>query len=333
MASPRSRSADQRALRPGDIVEVRSALEILGTLDGQGSLDGMPFMPEMAAHVGRRYTVGRRVDKICNTIDKTGSRRLYDTVYLEDLRCDGSGHGGCQAGCRIYWKEAWLRRVDGDSAAAEAGDEGIAELERRAGSSTRTVRKTDGEQVEVWRCQATDALEFSERLKTSNLAQYWREFRNGNFTSFRFIRLLVRGFVMEIAGRLGWLRAMPLRGPGAAPPAELGVERGDLVRVRAPQEIERTLDERGFNRGLSFDREMLPYCGQTVRVKETVDRIIDEKTGRMLKIPKDSLVLEGAVCSGERTPGCWFCPREIYPFWREAWVRPVEEPERPDVTA
>jgi hypothetical protein len=327
------RSANGRPLRPGDVVEVRSALEILATLDGRGSLDGMPFMPEMAAHVGRRYTVGRRVDKICNTIDKTGSRRLHDTVYLEDLRCDGSGHGGCQAGCRIYWKEAWLRRVDDDSGRAEPSDEGIRELDRRARYGTRTVRELKGEQAEVWRCQSTDALEFSERLKTSNLAQYWREFRNGNFTTFRFIRLLVRGFVMEIAGRVGLLKAMPLHGPGAAPPAELGVKAGDLVQVRDPKEIEDTLDEKGFNRGLSFDREMLPYCGRTVRVKETVDRIIDEKTGRMLKIPKDSLVLEGAVCSGERTPGCWFCPREIYPFWREAWVRPVEGSDRSDVTA
>jgi hypothetical protein len=182
----------------------------------------------------------------------------------------------------------------------------------------------DGEQVEVWRCQSTDALEFSERLPTSNLAQYWREFRNGNHGPFRYIRLLLRGFVMEIAGRVGLLKAMPLHGPGAAPPAELGLQRGDLVQVRDPKEIEGTLDEKGFNRGLSFDREMLPYCGRTVRVKDTVDRIIDEKTGKMLKIPKDSLILEGAVCSGERTPGCWFCPREIYPFWREAWVTPVE---------
>jgi hypothetical protein len=327
------RSANGRPLRPGDTVEVRSAAEILATLDGEGSLDGMPFMPEMLAHVGRRYTVGRRVDKICNTIDTTGSRRMYDTVYLEDMRCDGSGHGGCQAGCRIYWKEAWLRRVDDHSAAAEPSAAAIAELEGRARAGARTLRELKGEQVEVWRCQATDALESSERLKTSNLAQYWREFRNGNFTAFRFIRLLVRGFVMEVASRLGWLKALPLHGPGAAPPAELGLQSGDLVQIRAPNEIEDTLDEKGFNRGLSFDREMLPYCGRTVQVKDTVDRIIDEKTGRMLKIPKDSLILEGAVCSGERTPNCWFCPREIYPFWREAWVRPVDGSDRPDVSA
>ena len=189
------------------------------------------------------------------------------------------------------------------------------------------MRKLKGEQVEAWRCQATDALKFSEPLKTSNLAQYWREFRNGNFTGFRFIRLLARGLVMEIASRTGLLKPLPLHGSGGSPPSsELGLRPGDLVQVRSPDEIEPTLDEKGMDRGLSFDREMLPYCGQTVAVKDTVDRIIDDKTGRMLKIPKDSLILEGAVCSGERTPGCWFCPREIYPFWREAWVQPVEEP-------
>jgi hypothetical protein len=323
-------------LRPGDVVEVRSAAEILATLDGESALDQLPFMPEMLAHVGRRYTVSRRVDKVCNTVDATGSRRMHDTVYLEDLRCNGTGHGGCQAGCRIYWKEAWLRRVDDDSAAADPSDptdQGTTELERLARAATRIPRELKGERVEVWRCQATDALQYSEHLKTSNLAQYWREFRNGNFAPFRYLLLLVRGFVMEVARRLRVLRALPLHGPGAAPPAGLGVQPGDLVQVRSPDEIKSTLDEKGFNRGLSFDREMLPYCGRTFRVKDRVDRIVDDKTGRMLKIPKDSLILEGAVCSGERTPGCWFCPREIYPFWREAWVRPVEESDRPDVTA
>jgi hypothetical protein len=327
------RPAGQRPLRPGDVVEVRTAAEILATLDSDGALDGMPFMPEMAAHIGRRYTVSRRVDKACNTIDTTGSRRMYDTVYLEDLRCDGSGHGGCQAGCRIYWKEAWLRRVDDHSGPADPNGQGVAELERLASAGTGTVREVKGERLAVWRCQATDALKFSERLKTSNLAQYWREFRNGNFTTLRFMRLLVRGFVMEIARRVGLLRPLPLHGPGAAPPAELGLQPGDLVQVRPPKEIKATLDEKGMNRGLSFDREMLPYCGGTLRVQDTVNRIIDEKTGRMLKIPKDSLILEGAVCSGERTAGCWFCPRQIYPFWREAWVRPVETLDRSDLSA
>ena len=32
-------------------------------------------------------------------------------VHLDETRCDGQGHGGCQAGCLLFWKEAWLKRV------------------------------------------------------------------------------------------------------------------------------------------------------------------------------------------------------------------------------
>jgi hypothetical protein len=95
--------------------------------------------------------------------------------------------------------------------------------------------------------------------------------------------------------------------------------------VRSPTEIAGTLDEKGLNRGLSFDREMLPFCGRTLRVRDKVRRIVDDKTGRMLNIPKDCVILEGAVCSGERSPGTWFCPRQIYPYWRESWLRRVEK--------
>ena len=106
------------------------------------------------------------------------------------------------------------------------------------------------------------------------------------------------------------------------------------MQVRSPKEIAATLDENGFMRGLSFDREMIPYCGGTYRVQDRVEQIIDERTGRMLKIPSDCLILEGVVCSGEISPGRWFCPRAVYPYFREAWVRPVreggQEEHRPD---
>ena len=261
---------------------------------------------------------------------QTGSRRLRATVYLEDLRCDGSGHGGCQAGCKLYWKEAWLRRVDNDSGTVNPSDGSVAKLEHLAQAGTRTVREIGGERSEVWRCQATEAFNASTPLKTSNLAQYWRELTNGNFGLLRFTGLAARGFIMEIARRVGLLKLLPLRGPGSKsmPVEPLDLQPGDLVQVRSPTEIAATLDEGGLNRGLNFDREMLPYCGRTFRVKDRVRRIIDDKTGRMLNIPKDCLILEGAVCSGERTPGRWFCPRQIYPYWREAWLRRVEKPDR-----
>src|SRR5262245_53345571 len=98
-------------LRPGELVEVRTAQEILATLDNNGELDCLPCMPEMLAFCGRRFRVSSRADKACDTIDYRGNRRMHDTVHLQGLRCDGGGHGGCQAACLLYWKEAWLKRV------------------------------------------------------------------------------------------------------------------------------------------------------------------------------------------------------------------------------
>jgi hypothetical protein len=324
-------SADERPLRPGDVVEVRSAAEILATLNGDAAHDKMPFMPEMLSHTGRRYRVTRRVDKICDTIAATGSRRMHATVYLEDLRCDGSGHDGCQAGCKLYWKEAWLRRVDDDSGTVHASNGAAANLEHLAQAATRTVREVGGERFEAWRCQATEAFKASEPLKTlSNPGQYWRELTNGNFGLLRFIGLMARAFIMEIANRVGMLKPLPLRGPGSqsTPSERLELQPGDFVQVRRPSEIAATLDKDGLNRGLNFDREMLPYCGRTFRVKDRVRRIIDDKTGRMLNISKDCIILDGVVCSGERSAGRWFCPRQIYPYWREAWLRRVERSDR-----
>ena len=71
---------------------------------------------------------------------------------------------------------------------------------------------------------------------------------------------------------------------------------------------------------MTFDGEMTPYCGRRFRVLRRVERIIDERTGRMLRLPKDCIVLDGVVCQGIYH---LFCPRAIYPYWREVWLRRV----------
>jgi hypothetical protein len=318
-------SANDRPLRPGDVVEVKSPAEIFATLDGD-AIDDMPFMAEMLAHTGRRYTVSRRVDKICDTVTATGSRRLTDTVYLDDLRCDGSAHGGCQAGCKLYWKEAWLRRVDADTPVAPQEPSPALEAVLEAGA--HTVR--DGE--ERWRCQNTESLKATTQLRVfKDPGQYWREFRHGNYGRLRFVWMAARAFVLEVAHRLGLTSQSPLRGPDPkAPETErLDLQPGEWVRVRSPEEIEPTLDSKGMNRGLSFDREMLRYCGQTMRVKARVNHIIDESTGRLIHIKRDAIILEGGVCTGDCSTGRWFCPREIYAYWREGWLERVEDPAPP----
>ena len=189
------------------------------------------------------------------------------------------------------------------------------------------MRDLKGKSSEVWRCQATEALVATTPLPTSNLAQYWRELTNGNYKLIRFLIIALRGFPIEIGRRIGLIKPTPLKGPRREWPVEEQVDfkPGDLVQVKTREEIAATLDERGFNRGLSFDREMLRDCGKIFRVRSRVKQVIDDKSGRMLKIRKDCVILEGSYCSGELTQGSWFCPRQIYPFWRDAWLRKVED--------
>ena len=44
-------------LSAGDWAEVRSKEEILAPLDGNGCLDGLPFMPKMFKWCGQRFQV------------------------------------------------------------------------------------------------------------------------------------------------------------------------------------------------------------------------------------------------------------------------------------
>src|SRR6266566_7834203 len=103
-------------LRPGDLVEVKAPAEILQTLDVDGTLDHLPFMPEMIELCGKRFSVSRRVLKTCytglNLYDAMRRFRGDDVVTLDGVRCSGAAHDGCQKACLIFWREAWLRKVE-----------------------------------------------------------------------------------------------------------------------------------------------------------------------------------------------------------------------------
>jgi hypothetical protein len=59
-------------------------------------------------------------------------------------------------------------------------------------------------------------------------------------------------------------------------------------------------------------------------VQRSVDRIINENTGKMITV-SDCVVLENVVCMGIYHR---FCQRAITPYWREAWLRRVDESEQ-----
>jgi hypothetical protein len=344
------RSLVSLRLRAGDFVEVRSAAEILATLDGSAALDGLPFMPEMLAYCGRRFRVDKRADKTCDTIHYEGSRRMRDTVHLEGMRCDGSAHGGCQALCPMYWKEAWLKRVD-ERASQTDDDAGAGGVESVAGAGVQmlteaTRREPDHETGEVrYRCQATDLLLASEPMRWWDFRQYVRDVWSGNVVvwdvvrvaSFYLFRRLIHarwfrgyGVAMKAYNRFQARRGgrpYPVTHGSLkkTPRATLDLVPGELVRIKSQDEILRTVDRRGRNRGLSFDPEMTRYCGSTHRVLSRVERIIEEKSGRMVTMSNDCIVLEGAVCRAECSHRRLLCPRALYPFWREIWLERVEE--------
>jgi hypothetical protein len=324
-------------LRSGEWVEVRSKEEILATLDGEGRLDGLTFMPEMFAFCGARLRVGARADKTCDTVSSSGLRRMSDTVHLEGVRCDGTSHGGCQAGCYVFWKEGWLRRPDSPS-----GTGAMSVPSPRCDESrviALTMQPASAEDAEVrYRCQATLLLEATAPLSKWDLRQYVRDVRGRNFGPGRVIKLIfytlfrytltLRGYRLQLATFNWFQRARGghpmthLTGSRERTPAiTLGLQPGEKVRVKNVEAVVETLDVEQKTRGLYFDMEMTPFCGHEARVLRRVSRIIDEKTGRMINIPNACIVLENVVCRGHYHQGC---PRAIPPYWREAWLERVE---------
>lgn len=346
----------------GDWAQVRSREEILATLDDQGRLDATPFMPEMLSYCGKTLRVFKRAHKTCDTINYSGTRRLESTVHLVESRCDGSAHGGCEAACSLYWKEAWLRRVDAPG--TRAPPTRIEPAPHRAGgcSMEQLIAAThcgpDPEKGPRYACQITDILNASAYLSPYDPRQYIEDYRSGNVT----LLTLLHGAVYRVGAlfvrrseRLGRRiglgdalsralmtcydalqrilpRGVPFprrRGtiPKGQPTPNVPVgelQPGSRVRVKSYPEILATLDANNTTRGLSFDAEHVPYCGREFRVRSLVSKIINERTGYMTAFKSPSIILDGVYCQGTFSDSRMFCPRAIYPFWRPVWLTPME---------
>ena len=322
------------SLRAGDEVEVRSREEILATLDAKGCLDELPFMPEMLNYCGRKLRVVSSAHKTCDPAYKTGGRSMKAAVHLEGVRCDGSAHGGCEAGCLIFWKHEWLRQP------------GEAARDTPAGSMTEdelaaTARTDDGADRPTYRCQATELHKATDVLSPWDLRQYVTDLRSGNTTLGRlagvtcfslFSQLLRLGighrlliglydaFQRIIGGQPYPLVEGSIPRGQPTPTEHLNLQAGETVRVKSREEIFRTLDTSSKNRGLWFDAEMTPFCGGTYRVHHRVNRLLDERTGEMLEMQNPCIVLDNVYCQSAYSTGRLLCPRAIYSYWRECWL-------------
>lgn len=347
----------------GDWVQVRTQEEILATLDAHGRLDGMPFMPEMLASCGRTLRVFKRAHKTCDTIECYVIRKLERTVHLQDSRCDGSAHGGCQAACLLFWHEAWLKPAAGPVADPERPPKAPALQAVRGCSmeqlSAATQQGYDDQKGPRFACQATELPKATKPLSTLDPRPYLEDYRSGNVglatllrgLLYRATAFLVRrserhGRQVGLGDSLGKAlmacydalqRLLPNGVPyprrsgmipkgQPTPHIDIGqLQPGSWVQVKPYREILATLNSENKTRGLYFDAEHVPYCGKQFPVRSLVTQIIDERTGYMLRFSSPCIILESVVCQGTYSDNRMFCPRSIYPYWRPVWLTPVEQ--------
>jgi hypothetical protein len=177
-----------------------------------------------------------------------------------------------------------------------------------------------------YRCQATQMVEASMPLSRTDLRSYFRVYSSGNVSLPHFVKIMLRACTMELLRRFDRRRDVPLRGASTRSPITkpLELSPGELVRVRSRLQVQETLTTAGASRGLSFDREMVPFCGSQFHVADRVSRLIDERTGEMLTVKSDCIALDSVECSGEYSWARWFCNRGVIPLWRECWLERVE---------
>ena len=302
-------------LKPGDIVEILHPSEILKTLDANGTTANLPFMAEMIKYCGKKYTISSRIDKTCvecisdkNTVTDE-MREFYtdDVVALDNLRCDGSAHGGCQTGCLIFWKKAWLKKSD-TLMNNPPTDENAKELLK----NTLKVVGSNGKYF----CQAT------QLASATKFIPYPRSLK-------KLITATIKGNV-KFSSAVSSIINSPLRKIKSAglfkgslkktPSESLNLQPGEVVEVKSYEEILKTLDDRGCNRGLAFYFGMKEHCGKRYKVRNRIEKMINEVTGEMKEV-RNSVILEDVICEYEyRFLGC---PRQRFHIWREIWLKKV----------
>jgi len=343
-------------LHVGDLVEVRSKEEILQTLDSNGQIEGMPFMPEMFAFCGRKFRVYKSAHKTCDySVYPFHSRRLTRAVHLE-TRCDGQAHGGCQAGCLLYWKYDWLKLISEDSQ-----DETLQRVELGQPTDRASNPRPGCSEDVVWRnvlapqkiadpprysCQTTEIPRATSPLAWWNLRQYAEDCFSGNVSPRRILNGLVYWLYYSLSqagigvGRpMRWLynkicpffggtlfpRKVGLVPRGQQTPSiKLNLQPGELVRVKSHEEILKTVGADGKNRGMYWDAELVPYCDKTYKVLRNVSKLISEQTGEMKEMKSPCIVLDNVVCQARYSSCRYFCPKAMYPFWHEIWLERAE---------
>ena len=155
----------------------------------RASLTGCYGCPRCFSFVGNAFKSTReRIKAADYTTPYPFSSRWIDNAVLLNTRCDGSAHAGCQAGCMIFWKEAWLQPVAGGGGSPR---QPLLQLTRR----TDAAQAAGGcEEPVIWHrtqvtdpvdsatkfvCQTTELPKASRPLAWSDSPQYVEDVQSG----------------------------------------------------------------------------------------------------------------------------------------------------------
>lgn len=98
-------------LRPGEVVRVRSKLEIEATLNSRSRNRGLWFDAEMVRFCGGEYRVLARVEKV---VEESTGKLIHlsnPCIILDGVTASGEYQAFCAQNEAIFWREIWLERV------------------------------------------------------------------------------------------------------------------------------------------------------------------------------------------------------------------------------
>ncbi len=281
--------------------------------------------------------VGKRAHKTCDPAVGIGGRKMASTVHLENIRCDGSAHDGCEAGCLIFWKEAWLKRTRrrgvpraSASGARRSRAQCTEDALRSASRSRRPPAKpnrpmcarTRRSSSRRNRCAGGTCASTSRITRRATSAcRSWpsaccTQLGEPSPKPASASALRCAGSTTSSSALIGGT-PYPLRPFGVpkgtpTPKAQLDLQDRRAGSRQAVQEILKTLDSNYRNRGLYFDAEMVPFTEREYDVERRQKQIIDEETGKMIRFKTDAIMLKDVVCEARYAICRRFCPRAIY---------------------
>ncbi len=169
-----------------------------------------------------------------------------------------------------------------------------------------------------FQCHLQDVCDESSNYTMSFLERGWR--------SFRIRRRMLKLALFRLKERLR--KPLALKKQSQISNTDFSTEKsttplkpGDMVRVRPYYEIQRTLDEKGFYKGMLFIDEMVRYCGKTFKVFKRVNKLLMHRDKKMQKC-RHVVLLEGVLCHGYGPD--IDCDRTCFFFWKDAWLEKIE---------